>query len=77
MRSRVYNWDGYVRGHVLASVTISDHSQARLLQSLLEQAMRERAGRPEEPTLARWYRDIEQTRRQAKDEGWAGWERPW
>lgn len=75
-RSTVYGWEGYKRGHVLAGVTVSDHSQARLLQSVLADAMRDRAGRPEEAQLARMYNELEGVRRRARRDSWIGWESP-
>lgn len=77
MLSRVFGHEGYVRGHVIASVTVSSHQQADLLQRILEREMRERAGKPEEGQLARWYNSLAQTRRQATAESWPGWEKPW
>lgn len=73
-RSRVCGYPGYARYHVLASVTISSHEQARLMQELLVQAMRERAGKPEEAILAKWNNDLAKTRRDAERERWAGWD---
>lgn len=73
-RSRIYGYENYVQGHVLAPLTISIHQQARLMQELLVQAMRERAGKPEEATLARWHNDLTETRRDAERQRWAGWE---
>lgn len=73
-RSSVSGYPGYARAHVLASVTISSHEQARLMQEVLVQAMRERAGRPEEAILARWHNSLAKTRRDAERECWAGWE---
>ncbi len=76
MRSRIYGDDRYRFGHVLATVTLSSHAQARLMQQMLEREMRERAGRPEESALAAWYNDIERTRSRARREKWVGWECP-
>lgn len=77
MLSQVYGHEGYVRGHVIASVAVSSHQQADLLQRILEREMRERAGKPEEAQLAQWYNSLASTRRQAAAESWPGWEKRW
>ena len=73
-RSSIYGHKDFVQGHVLASVTISSHLQARLMQSVLVEAMKEYAGRPQETMLAKWNNDLTRTIRKARDERWAGWE---
>jgi hypothetical protein len=75
-RSRVYGWEGYKHGHVLASVTVSNHRQARLLQRALEREMRDCAGQPEEAVFAEFYNSLARTREQARRERWIGWEEP-
>lgn len=75
--SKVYGHEGYVFGHVIASVDVSSHRQAALLQRILEREMRERAGKPEESLLAKWYNSLARTREQAAGESWPGWEKSW
>lgn len=72
-RSAIYGYQGYVHGHVLASVTISSHLQAALMQSILIEAMKQYAGRPQETLLAKWNNDLTRTIRQAEAERWTGW----
>jgi hypothetical protein len=72
-RSSIYGHKDYVQGHVLASVTISSHLQAQLMQSILIEAMKQYAGRPQETMLAKWNNDLTRTISKAKAECWAGW----
>lgn len=76
MLSRLYGHEGHAYGHVIASVEVSSHGQAALLMRILEREMRERAGKPEEAQLAKWYNSLAKIRRQADAESWVGWEKP-
>ncbi|MEQ1950971.1 hypothetical protein [Mesorhizobium sp. CN2-181] len=75
-RYTLYGHKGFKRGHVIASLSVSSHGEARILQSMLDREMRERAGKPEEAILADWFNHLENTRRQAVKEKWIGWEDP-
>lgn len=59
---------------VLAQITIADHSEARLLEEILQRELRDRAGTIDEKTLANWHNDIVKTRREAVAQNWTGWE---
>lgn len=73
MQATVYGDPEYVYGHVIATLGVSSHEQARLMMQMLEREMRERAGTPAEQQLARWYNHLAATRRKAERESWRGW----
>jgi hypothetical protein len=72
--SGIYGDERFKRGHYLASLTISCHAQARLLEEILQRELRERAGTREEAVLAEWNNDLAKTRRRAIANEWTGWE---
>lgn len=72
--SRIYGNDAFKRGHCLASLTISCHAHARLLEEILQRELRERAGTKEEAILTQWDNDLAETRRRAITNEWTGWE---
>jgi hypothetical protein len=43
------------------------------MQSILIEAMKQYAGRPQETLLAKWNNDLTRTIRQAEAERWTGW----
>lgn len=61
-------------GHYLAGIYVSCHAEARVLQDILQEALRNRAAQREEPLLAQWNNDLASIRRRAIAEGWTGWE---
>ena len=60
-------------GQIIGTLFISSRLQSRLLQRILENAMREYAGRHEETFLAKLHRDLAAMDRQADRENWLGW----
>ncbi|MFN3319961.1 MAG: hypothetical protein ACK43M_14525 [Allorhizobium sp.] len=72
--SRIYGNKGFKSGHHLASLTISCHTHARLLEEILQRELRERAGTKDEAILAQWNNDLAETRRRAIANEWTGWE---
>lgn len=58
----------------MAGVWVESHSQAKLLQRVIERGMADFAGRHEETFLAKCFNDLEATIAQAKRENWIGWE---
>lgn len=61
-------------GLTFAGIYFGTHEQAIFLQSIIQDAMRKHAGKPQEALLARWYNEIEFQRINAKREKWRGWE---
>lgn len=60
-------------GHVIAGIYASNHDEARLLQQIIQTALRDRAGTPAEASLARWNNDLASIRRKAERDEWTGW----
>lgn len=74
MLTKIYGAPAPGKHRVLAGIDCSSQKQARLLQEILENELRERAGKPEESLLAAWHRHVSRFRERAKREAWAGWE---
>ncbi|ANK73747.1 hypothetical protein FA04_14630 [Ensifer adhaerens] len=61
-------------GSVLAGIYATNHDEARLLQEIMQSALKDRAGTKAEPTLARWNNELSNIRRKADANEWVGWE---
>ena len=59
---------------ISAGIYFHSHKQARLLMSILQRAMQESAGKPEEALLAKWHNDVVAIQRRATDQNWTGWD---
>lgn len=70
----IYGEPGSVYGHVLAGIHFGSHPQARLLADILEKALVDYAGKPQETLIAKWHRQVVSSRRKAERDAWAGWE---
>jgi len=64
-----------VFGQTIGTLGIEGRKQAELLMRVLEQAMRNYAGRHEETFLAKMHRDLAEMERRSEREGWVGWEK--
>lgn len=60
-------------GKVLSGVWMRGPRQAMLMRKVMEKAMADYAGRPEETLLASWHREACSTIEAAKRKGWVGW----
>lgn len=60
-------------GHVNAGIYASSHEEARLLQEIIQSALRDRAGTSAEPSLAKWNNELASIRRKAERDAWVGW----
>lgn len=61
-------------GSVICGINMRSQPQALLLQQILEEALRDRAGKPEEGLLTKWHQEVVRYRREAKRECWVNWE---
>lgn len=63
-------------GATIAGISMKSHTEARLLHSIIMDAMRDHAGSPYETLLAEWSNEIASIRRRAQRDNWIGWEEP-
>lgn len=61
-------------GRMLAGIHCNSYKQARLLKFVLEDAMKNYAGRKEETLLAFWHKSVVMHMKKSQEENWVGWE---
>ncbi|MEO2038673.1 MAG: hypothetical protein ABGW90_08240 [Martelella sp.] len=61
-------------GHHIAGVYFESPRQAMLFERIMQTAMQQHAGRPEQSLLAHWHNQAVRIRRKAGREAWVGWE---